>query len=54
MQVETVGKVYMVVGGAPETNETHVKDVAMGEYNTIRPKTILNFRPNDLLTIYAC
>ncbi len=30
MQVETVGKVYMVVGGAPETNETHVKDVAMG------------------------
>ncbi|XP_046645351.1 soluble guanylate cyclase 89Db-like isoform X2 [Daphnia pulicaria] len=28
-KVETVGKVYMVVGGAPETNETHVKDVAM-------------------------
>ncbi|XP_057364672.1 soluble guanylate cyclase 89Db-like isoform X1 [Daphnia carinata] len=28
-KVETVGKVYMVVGGAPETNETHVRDVAM-------------------------
>lgn len=25
-----MGKVYMVVGGAPETNETHVRDVALG------------------------
>lgn len=30
-QVETIGKVYMVVGGAPEKNETHVKDVALGK-----------------------
>ncbi|XP_045029209.1 soluble guanylate cyclase 89Db isoform X3 [Daphnia magna] len=28
-KVETVGKVYMVVGGAPTRNDTHVKDVCM-------------------------
>ncbi len=25
-----MGKVYMVVGGAPEENETHPKDIALG------------------------
>ena len=30
VKVETVGKVYMVVGGAPEKNETHPKDIAIG------------------------
>lgn len=29
-QVETVGKVYVVVGGAPDRNETHVRDVSIG------------------------
>ncbi|KAI9562214.1 hypothetical protein GHT06_013179 [Daphnia sinensis] len=29
-KVETVGKVYMVVGGAPTRNDTHVKDICMG------------------------
>ncbi|XP_046647803.1 soluble guanylate cyclase 89Db-like [Daphnia pulicaria] len=28
-KVETVGKVYMVVGGAPEENKSHVRDVAL-------------------------
>lgn len=28
--METVGKVYVVVGGAPERNKTHVKDVCIG------------------------
>ncbi|EFX79271.1 hypothetical protein DAPPUDRAFT_245123 [Daphnia pulex] len=28
-KVETIGKVYMVVGGAPTKNHTHVKDVCM-------------------------
>ncbi len=30
LKVETVGKVYMVVGGAPEENKSHVRDVALG------------------------
>lgn len=28
LQVETVGYIYMVAGGAPETNDTHAKDIA--------------------------
>ncbi|XP_032778265.1 soluble guanylate cyclase 89Db isoform X3 [Daphnia magna] len=28
-KVETVGKVYMVVGGAPEKNDSHVRDIAL-------------------------
>ncbi|XP_057364674.1 soluble guanylate cyclase 89Da-like [Daphnia carinata] len=28
-KVETIGNVYMVVGGAPTKNETHIKDVCM-------------------------
>jgi guanylate cyclase len=31
LKVETVGKVYMVVGGAPEENKSHVRDVALGK-----------------------
>lgn len=31
-QVETIGNVYMVVGGAPSRYETHVKDICMGTY----------------------
>lgn len=31
IQVETVGKVYMVVSGAPDENDTHAKDIAQGE-----------------------
>ena len=30
MQVETIGNVYMVVGGAPTRYESHVKDISMG------------------------
>lgn len=33
--METVGKVYMVVGGAPTRNDTHVKDVCMGIHSFI-------------------
>ena len=31
-QVETIGNVYMVVGGAPTKYESHVKDICMGTY----------------------
>lgn len=36
-QVETVGKVYMVVGGAPKRNDTHVRDVSIGKYYEVLP-----------------
>jgi hypothetical protein len=32
MQVETIGNVYMVVGGAPTRYESHVKDILLGTY----------------------
>jgi hypothetical protein len=41
LKVETIGKVYMVVGGAPTKNDTHVKDVCMGILLTFPSRNLL-------------